>query len=62
MKRKPAFRLVSVKQARHETGLTVAELVGLPGAELLTRVLPDGREEEAIRMRVEPVSEDASVR
>lgn len=61
-KRKPSFRIVSVKQARRETGLTVAQLVELPGTELLTRVLSNGREEDAIRMRVEPVGEDPSDR
>ena len=61
-KRKPTFRIVSVKQARAETGLTVAELVELPGSELITRVFADGREEQAIRLRVEPEGEDASGR
>jgi hypothetical protein len=61
-KQKPAFRIVSVKQARLETGLTVAQLVELPGSELLTRMLADGREEAAIRLRVEPVTEDTSGR
>lgn len=60
--RKPGFRIVSVKQALRETGLTVAQLVELPGTELLTRVYADGRREEAIKLRVEPVSENASAR
>jgi hypothetical protein len=58
--RKPGFRIVSVKQARRETGLTLTQLVGLPQAELLTRVLPDGRREEAIRLRVESAEEEES--
>jgi hypothetical protein len=61
-KRQPVFRIVSVKQARRETGLTTAELAELPGSELVTRVFADGREEQAIRLRVEPVGEDASGR
>jgi hypothetical protein len=60
--RKPGFRIVSVKQARRETGLTLAELAELPSAEFLTRVLPDGRREEAIRLPVQPVIEEKSVR
>jgi hypothetical protein len=51
--RKPGFRIISVEQARRETGLTLAELVELPRTELLTRVLPDGRREEAIRLPIE---------
>ena len=53
---------MSVRQARCETGLTVAQLVELPGTELLTRVFSDGREEAAVRLRVDPVSEDVSGR
>ena len=44
------FRLVSVEQARAETGLTLEQLLKLPEVELLTRVYADGRREEALRM------------
>jgi len=60
--RKPGFRIVSVEQARRETGLTVTELVELPETELLTRVFADGRREKAIRLPVEPVSEEKRLR
>jgi hypothetical protein len=60
--RKPGFRVVSVKQARRETGLTVSELAELPNTELLTRVYVDGRKETAIRLPAQPVSEEKSVR
>jgi hypothetical protein len=40
----------------------VAELVALPGSELVTRVFADGREEQAIRLRIEPERGDASDR
>jgi hypothetical protein len=51
-----------VKQARRETGLTLLELIELPGTELLTRVFANGRTEEAIRLPVQPVIEEKSVR
>jgi hypothetical protein len=56
-KRMQAFRIVSVKQARRETGLTLPELVALPGGELVTRLFADGREEQAIKLRIEPEGE-----
>jgi hypothetical protein len=59
-RRKPGFRIVSVEQARRETGLSLAQLLQISGAELLTRVLPDGRREEAIRLPVEPPDEEPS--
>jgi hypothetical protein len=55
--RKPGFRIVSVEQAQDETGLTLAQLLELPRTELLTRVLPDGRREQAIRLPIDPADE-----
>jgi hypothetical protein len=55
---KPGFRIVSVEQVRRETGFTLAELLELPRTELLTRVLPDERREEAIRLPVELADEE----
>jgi hypothetical protein len=55
------FRIVSVTQARRETGLTLDQLVALPGTELLTRFLPDGRSEAALRLPVEPEVEEKRV-
>ena len=60
--RRPGFRVVSIEQARKETGLTFEELLGLPDVELLTRVFADGRQEEAIRLPIQLVSEEKSVR
>jgi hypothetical protein len=57
-RRKSGFRIVSVEQARRETGLTIAQLLKIPGAELLTGVLPNGRREEAIRLPIEPADDD----
>jgi hypothetical protein len=41
-------------------GLTLVELLELPRTELLTRVLPDGRTEEAIRLPIDACDEDRS--
>ena len=60
--RKPGFRIVGVEQACRETGLTLAQLMELPGTELLTRVLPDGRREEAIRLAIEAADEEPARR
>jgi hypothetical protein len=59
--RRPGFRIVSVKQARRETGLTRTQLIELPRTELLTWVLPGGRTEEAIRLPVEPAEEKSAL-
>jgi hypothetical protein len=56
--RGPGFRVVSIEQARKETGLTFEQLLELPDVELLTRVFEDGRKEEAIRLPVQPTSEE----
>ena len=44
------FRVVSVDQARAETGLTVEQLLQLPEVQRLTRTFPDGRQEQALRL------------
>ena len=48
-----SFRIVSVEQARAETGLTLEQLLELHGVERLTRVRADGGREEALRMPIE---------
>jgi hypothetical protein len=60
--RGPGFRVLSIEQARNETGLTFEELLGLPDVELMTRVFADGRKDEALRLPVQPVSDEKDVR
>lgn len=56
--RGPAFRVVSIEQAKKETGLSFKQLLALPDVELLTREFADGRSEEALRMPVAAVGEE----
>jgi hypothetical protein len=58
----PGFRVVSIEQARKETGLTFEKLLELPDVELLMRVFADGHREEAIRLPIQPASEEKSGR
>jgi len=46
------FTVVGLESARKSTGLSVAQLVAIPGVERLTRI-DDGREEQAVRIPVE---------
>jgi hypothetical protein len=46
------FTVVGLHSARKTTGLSLAELVSIPGVEQLTRI-DDGREEQAVRIPVE---------
>jgi hypothetical protein len=57
--RSSGFRVVTIEQARKETGLTFLELLKLPDVEVLTRVFADGRSEEALRLPVQPSSEES---
>jgi hypothetical protein len=46
------FAVVRVQEARESTGLSLAQLLSIPGVEQLTRI-DDGREEQAVRIPVE---------
>jgi hypothetical protein len=46
------FSVVDLQTARESTGLSVAQLLSLPGVEQLTRI-QDGQQEEAVRIPAE---------
>jgi hypothetical protein len=46
------FTVVGLQTARELTGLSLVQLVSIPGVEQLTRI-DDGREEQAVRIPVE---------
>jgi hypothetical protein len=46
------FAVVGLQEARESTGLSLAQLLSIPGVEQLTRI-DDGREEQAVRIPVE---------
>lgn len=46
------FTVVDLRTARESTGLSVAQLLSLPGVEQLTRI-QDGQQEEAVRIPAE---------
>jgi hypothetical protein len=55
MRRRPPakFRVVAVEEAVVATGLRLPRLLAVEGVEELSRVLPDGRRERAVRLPVE---------
>ena len=46
------FTVVDLQTARKSTGLSLAQLLAVPGVEQLTRI-QDGQEEQAVRIPVE---------
>lgn len=57
---RPSFKIVSLEEALRITGLDANQLRALPQVQMLTRVLPGGRRERAMRLPKELVEPDGS--